>query len=348
MRLLAAVAATWLAAACGDGNPATPSQPLLLKATPIDSGMDFTIQVAAPPGDTSRLFIVERGGRISITGRVLLRKHGVRQLTPFLDLSAYTGLGHEYGIYSIAFHPNYQLNRRFFVYYLNNNADTRVVEYRAMPDFDYADPAVVDTLLAEPMPSYAVHYGGDMAFGPDGYLYIGIGDGQTGGYSASSPAQDSTQIKGKFLRLDVDQGSPYTIPPDNPFVGRPGWRGEIWMLGARNPWRWSFDPADGRMYIGEVGEDSVEEIDALSPAQQRGANLGWPIQEGTHCFGLSPGGCITTSLTQPVLEFPHTEGCAVVGGMVYRGSAIPELRGTYFYGDFCGGWVRSFRLVGGV
>lgn len=347
LRLFAAGVAAWLGAACGDGNPATPSQPLVLKATPIDSGMDFTIQVIAPPNDPTRLFIVERGGRTALrTGRVWLRKNGVRLPTLFLDLSAFTGPGHEYGIYSIAFHPNYQVNRRFFVYYLNNNADTRVVEYRAMPSFDQADPTVVDTLLAEPMPSYAVHYGGDMAFGSDGYLYIGIGDGQTGDSSARSPAQDSSSIKGKFLRLDVDRGSPYTIPAGNPFVGRPGWREEIWMLGLRNPWRWSIDPVTGTMYIGDVGENTLEEVDAVPPAVQRGANLGWPVQEGTQCFTPAVG-CVTASLVQPVLEYPHPEGCAVTGGLVYRGAAIAELRGTYFYGDFCGGWVRSFRLVGG-
>ncbi|HZI93179.1 MAG TPA: PQQ-dependent sugar dehydrogenase [Patescibacteria group bacterium] len=310
-----------------------------LKTTLVEQGYDFSIHVISPPGDTHRLFVVERGGKI------FLRKDGVRLKQPFLDLTEQTGKGHEYGLYSLALHPNSAVNRRLFVYYVDNKADTRVVEYRATQDLDHCDPAPVRTILAQTQAGYALHYGGFIAFGPDGFLYIGLGDGQTG-HKPASPAQDKTSLLGKMLRLDVDHAAPdqpYAIPPDNPLVAETGARGEIWMLGLRNPWRWSFDRLTGDIWLGDVGEDAREEVTVVPRAKQRGANLGWPIVEGTLCYRPADG-CVKDGLTLPALEYDHTQGCSVTGGFIYRGRNIPELQGTYFYGDYCGGWVRSFRL----
>lgn len=326
-----------LACSCGgDSGPVTPPP---LELALVEVGYDFPVFVTAPPGDEHRLMVVERGGRI------ILRKDGVRQDSAFLNLTSLTGQGQDYGILGMAFHPSYGTNRRFFVFYIDNNANPRVDEFNANPEFDTASPAVVATILSEQADTNAVHFGGTLAFGPDGYLYIGTGDGGTGG-SRTSPAQDSTSLLGKMLRVDVDAGSPYAVPPDNPFAGRPGWRGEIYMLGLRNPYRWSFDRANGDLYIGDVGEDSFEEINYIARGEQPGANLGWPIMEGTGCYRPATG-CDMTGLRLPVVEYSHSEGCSVTGGYVHRGDRIPGLPGTYFYGDFCGGWVRSFIISGG-
>lgn len=335
-RIAAIGLAIALASCGGDAGPVTPP-PLGLAL--VENGYDFSVFAIAPPGDDRRLMVVERGGRI------ILRKDGVRQDSAFLNLTNLTGQGQDYGILGLAFHPSYATNRRFFVFYIDNNANPRVEEFRADPSFDTASPAVVSTLLAEEADTNAVHFGGTLAFGPDGYLYIGTGDGGTGG-TPTSPAQDSTSLLGKMLRVDVDAGTPYAIPPDNPFAGRPGWRGEIYMLGLRNPYRWSFDRRNGDIYIGDVGEDNYEEITYVPRSEQPGANLGWPIMEGSRCFRPATG-CNMAGLILPVLEYSHSEGCSVTGGYVYRGDAIPGLSGTYFYGDFCGGWVRSFRISGG-
>ncbi len=327
-----------LAAACSDGGSGPAITPIALRFAPVDSGLDFPVFAVAPPGDPTRLLVLERGGVIH------LRKDGTRSGTPFADLSGLTaapGAGLEYGILGLAFHPQYAANRRLFVYYINADEDARLVELRADATFDRAEPGIVDTLLALDINDYAVHYGGTIAFGPDGKLYVGVGDGETGGTAANSPAQDSTNLRGKMLRLDVDAGSPYTVPADNPFVGRPAWAGEIWHLGLRNPYRWSFDRLTGDIWLGDVGEDSVEELDFL-PAGASGLNLGWPYREGSSCF-LPATGCPSAGLTPPLLEYDHGEGCSITGGYVYRGTAWPALRGTYLYGDFCRSVVRTVR-----
>lgn len=310
--------------------------PVPLTATLVEGGYDFSLFVTAPREDAHRLFVVERGGRI------FLRKDGARQREPFLDISDQTGLGHEYGLYSLAFHPDFAKNRRFFVYYVDNNAHSRLVEYRAAPDLDHADPNSARVILAQTQPGYALHYGGMIAFGPDGYLYVGLGDGQTG-HRPTTPSQETNSLLGKMLRIDVDKGDPYAIPADNPFVGKPDARGEIYMMGLRNPWRWSFDRETGDLWIGDVGEDKREEITMVPRAVQRGANLGWPMLEGSLCY-RPPERCERADLTPPTFEYDHPEGCSVTGGYLYRGRKIPELRGTYFYADYCTGWVKSFRL----
>jgi hypothetical protein len=330
------------AAACSDGGsgPSDPD-PLALRFAPVDSGLDFPIFVTAPPADGTRLLVVERGGIVH------LRKGGTRQPVPFADLSGLmnqAGAGLEYGLLGLAFHPQYAANRRVFAYYINEDEDARLVELRAAPDLDQLEPGIVDTLLALDINDYAVHYGGTLAFGPDGMLYLGLGDGETGGTAASSPSQDSTNLRGKMLRVDVDGASPYAIPAGNPFVGRPGWRGEIWHLGLRNPYRWSFDRETGDMWLGDVGEDTIEEVDFL-PAGAAGLNLGWPYREGSACF-LPATGCPSAGLTGPFVEYQHGPGCSVTGGYVYRGEDWPRLDGYYLYGDFCLNVVRVLRRSG--
>jgi glucose/arabinose dehydrogenase len=198
-------------------------------------------------------------------------------------------------------------------------------------------------VLAVPQPGVA-HKGGQLLFGPDGMLYIGLGDGAD---NDQGRGQSLGDLLGNILRIDVST-PPYTVPPDNPFVGTAGARPEVWSYGFRNPWRFSFDRATGDLHIGDVGESKWEEVDYASAADGagRGVNYGWSQMEGQHCF--SHAECDQSGLTLPVLEYPHSDGCAVTSGYVYRGAAIPFLQGKYFYADYCLGWVRSFRMEGGV
>src|SRR5581483_540957 len=197
-------------------------------------------------------------------------------------------------------------------------------------------------ILCVPQP-YPNHNGGLVRFGPDGKLYIGLGDGGSGG-DPENRAQNPDSLLGKLLRLDVDAGDPYAIPPDNPFA-RGGGAPEVWALGLRNPWRFAFDRASGLLYIADVGQDAWEEVD-VAPAARSGANYGWRLMEGAHCYHPDP--CSPAGLVPPALEYSHAEGCAVVGGAVYRGTRYPALAGQYFYADLCGGWVRSFTYANGA
>jgi glucose/arabinose dehydrogenase len=330
---------TALVAACGDsGTTPTPTVPAPFVLAPVDSGYDFSIYLTAPPGDPSRVLILERGGRI------VLRKNGVRQDSAFLNLTSLTSSATgEYGIYSLAFHPQYATNHRLFVYYAALDGSAKLAEFAGEPGGDHATLTSQRVVLSQPESTTAVLYGGTIAFGRDGYLYLGMGDGQVGG-DPLSHSQDSTSLLGKMLRIDVDHATPYAIPLDNPYVTRPGWRGEIWQLGLRNPWRWSFDRQTGDLYIGDVGEEHWEEIDYLPAPVVGGNNFGWPTTEGFACYQPAAG-CFTLGLVPPLLQYAHGRSCAVVGGYAYRGAAAPALQGTYFYGDFCGGWIRTFRLV---
>ncbi|MEO8200965.1 MAG: PQQ-dependent sugar dehydrogenase [Gemmatimonadota bacterium] len=337
---LSLLALSVIAASACSSDSSGPPGPLTLTMAPVDSGFDFSVFVTAPPGDTSRLLVVERGGRI------LLRKNGVRQDSAFLNLTSRTSPATgEYGVYSIAFHPQFATNRRFFVYYANLSGTATLSEFTANPDLDHASPATERIVLQQAEDPTNVLYGGLAVFGPDHYLYLGLGDSVTGDQSnalPSSPAQDSSSLFGKILRIDVDHASPYSVPTDNPFVGRAGWRPEIWSLGLRNPWRFSFDGKTGELYIGDVGEHTEEEIDLAGGG---GDNFGWPVTEGGRCYRPSTG-CNRTGLTNPVFVYQHGSSCSLTGGFVYRGKRMPALQGTYFYGDYCGGWVRSFRLTG--
>jgi hypothetical protein len=217
-----------------------------------------------------------------------------------------------------------------------------VVAYRVSADPGVADSDSAESILTVGQP-FANHNGGGLVFGPDGFLYIGLGDGGSSG-DPQGNGQDLGDLLGSLLRIDIDGGSPYVIPPDNPFAGTAGSRAEIWNYGLRNPWRFSFDRGTGDLYIGDVGQDSREEIDVAPASTGGGENYGWNLMEGSRCFGAE--GCDQSGLSLPVLDYGHDDGCSVTGGFVYRGSAIPALRGRYFYADFCSGWVRSFRYGG--
>ncbi len=307
---------------------------------PIVTGLSAPLYVTTPPGEGNRLFVVEQTGAIRIV------KDGARLPAPFLDLSSRITAGGEQGLLGLAFDPGYATTGRFVVHYTNPAGDTHLSTFQVSPDADVADGASEQIILTADQP-FANHNGGQILFGPDGFLYLGLGDGG----AANDPegrAQDLSEVLGSILRLDVQIGTSYTVPADNPFVGQAGIQPEIWSYGLRNPWRFSFDRATGDLYIADVGQDQVEEVD-VAPAGEgagRGVNYGWDLMEGSRC--LSGGECDQTGLTLPTFEYTHSEGCSITGGYVYRGSAIPALQGVYFFADFCQGWVRSFRYSGGT
>lgn len=316
----------------GNGPPPSTGARLQL----IAEGLDFPVFVTSPPGDP-RLFIVEK------TGAIRIFKKGELLPNPFLDLDDLSD-GSEQGLLSMAFHPAFASNGRFFVSFTNAKGNSRVVEHRVSTNPDRAVPTPVATILAVDQP-YSNHNGGLILFGPDGKLYVGFGDGGSGG-DPDENGQNLGTLLGKILRLDVDSGAPYAIPPDNPFVGDLGVREEIWALGLRNPWRFAFDRATGELCIADVGQWKYEEVHT-APAGLGGQNYGWDIMEGAHCFE-PPDNCDRTGLTLPVIEYNHSTGaCSITGGYVYRGSALPDLTGTYFYADYCSDFVRSFKLAGG-
>jgi glucose/arabinose dehydrogenase len=321
------------------GNPTSPL-PLppegagTLRLELAASGFASPVYLTAPPGDTARLFVVEQAGRIQIV------QHGLRLTTPFLDITGRVGSGGERGLLSVAFHPSYATNGFFYVNYTDLSGHTHVERFTvSAADSNLADTSTHRQILFVPQP-YSNHNGGLVMFGPDGMLYIGMGDGG----SANDPqnrAQNIDSLLGKLLRIDVDGGNPYVSPPNNPYVGRAG-RDEIWALGLRNPWRFAFDSPSGLLYIADVGQDAWEEVD-VEPATRSGVNYGWRIMEGAHCF--IPQRCSTTGLVQPRVEYSHANGCSITGGFVYRGSRAPSLVGQYFYSDYCSGWLRSFTYA---
>ncbi|MGH7564288.1 MAG: PQQ-dependent sugar dehydrogenase, partial [Gemmatimonadota bacterium] len=280
-----------LAACGGDGeaNEPTPpddpdpiGEPTLLE---IANGLDFPVHLASPPGD-ERLFVVEKVGTIRV-----IREGEVLE-SPFLDIQNLVSGANEQGLLSVAFHPDYATNGRFFVDYTNLDGDTRVVEYRVSADSDRADPAPVGTILSVDQP-FANHNGGLLVFGPDGMLYVGLGDGGSRG-DPQGNGQNTATLLGSLLRIDIDGGAPYAIPSDNPFAGQAGSRGEIWAYGLRNPWRYSFDRGTGDLYIADVGQNDLEEVNA-EPGDEGGINYGWNLMEGTDCFRNDD--CDQTGLT---------------------------------------------------
>ena len=305
----------------------------------VGEGFAFPVFVDAPAGD-DRLFVVTKDGRIHII------KDGTPLVQPFLDISEPTNNEGERGLLGLAFHPEYATNGLFYVHYSDRHGDTKVFEYRAGSNPDLADLETGRLIFYEPQPA-SNHNGGMLAFGPDGYLYIALGDGGGSGDRYGNGQRPDT-VLGALLRIDVDGGDPvggvaYGIPPDNPFVDGGG-AVEVWAYGLRNPWRFSFD--GDLLYIGDVGQNKWEEID-VAPASDAGLNYGWPIMEGSNCFSPSSG-CDTGGLVVPAIEYAHSDGCSVAGGYVYRGEAIPELAGRYFYSDYCGGWLRSFVYENGT
>jgi len=313
--------------------PETPLQGLALDT--LADGFTFPVFAVSPAGD-ERIFVAERAGMIRIVdagGDVLG--------TPFLDITDRidSASGVELGLLGIAFHPAYATNGRFFVHYTDLNADTVLAEYAVSADPAAADPTSEKVLLFVDQVGFR-HRGGMIQFGPDGYLYMGLGDGT----DMNVNPQNLETLQGSILRLDLDGESPYTIPQSNPFAASDG-KGEIWAYGLRNPWRFSIDSVGGRMYVGDVGEESWEEIDSVA-LSNAGANFGWPLMEGSTCFTDAECGS-RTDLVRPIAEYAHEDGqCAVTGGYVYRGAAIPEMNGHYFYADWCAGWVKSFVYDG--
>ena len=301
----------------------------------VTGGLSSPVYLTAPSGD-SRLFIVEQTGRIRIV------KNGALLATPFLDVSARITAGGESGLLSMAFDPEFDANGRFYIYYTDTQGDIVVDRHTVSANADVAGTAF-NQVITIPHRFAANHNGGLVLFGPDGMLYIGTGDGGGGG-DPENNAQNLNSLLGKLLRLDV-RSLPYSIPPSNPFVGREG-ADEIWAYGLRNPWRFAFDSAGApdRLYIADVGQNAWEEVNVLD-ATAAGANYGWRRMEGFHCFNPATG-CDAPGQTYPALEYGHDQGCSITGGGVYRGSAIPEMRGHYFYSDFCTGWLRSFRFNG--
>ena len=281
----------------------------------VASGLDHPIQVTHAGDGSDRLFVVEQPGRIWIV------KDGAVLPTPFLDLRSAVVYGGERGLLGLAFHPEYSANGLFYASYTRAADGASVVaRYRVSPsDPDVADPGSELPLLTIAQP-YENHNGGQILFGPeDGYLYIGLGDGGSGG-DPLDHGQNTNTLLGAMLRLNVDSGAPYAIPPDNPYVGRPG-LDEIWAIGLRNPWRFSFDRENGDLYIGGVGQNLWEEIDYQAAGTPGGVNFGWRCKEGTHDY-IFAGDCATAQLTDPIAEYSHTVGYSVSGGFVYRGVTI--------------------------
>lgn len=302
----------------------------------VARGLEQPVDVAHAGDGSGRLFVVEQEGRIRIV------RDGTVAAQPFLDIVPLVRSGGEQGLFSVAFHPDYKENGRFFVHYTDVNGDTVIAEYRVSSlDPDRADAASARILLQVDQP-YSNHNGGEIAFGPDGYLYIGLGDGGSGG-DLHENGQDLGVLLGKLLRIDVDGGSPYGIPPSNPFAGS-GQRREIWAYGLRNPWRFSFDRETGDLYVGDVGQNRWEEVDYQPASSRGGENYGWNRYEGSHRFraGSAP------DYVAPVAEYSLSgPNCAVTGGHVYRGEREPELEGVYFLGDYCSGILWSLVRVGG-
>ncbi len=315
-----------------DAEPEPPPIPDL-KLTEVASGFSAPLFLDAPAGD-NRLFVVERGGLIKIVSG------GVVLPTPFLDISDRTNGQGEQGLLGLAFHPDYAGNGRFFVNHTNPSGNTIIAEYRVSADPNVADPDSRRIVLIVLQPSQN-HNGGMIAFGPDGYLWIGSGDGGGSGDPFGN-GQDPGTLLGALLRIDVDGALPYEVPVDNPFVGGGG-AAEVWAYGLRNPWRFSFD--QDQVYIADVGQFQWEEVN-VAPVDVAGVNYGWNVMEGAHCFSPSSG-CNTAGKRLPALEYGHGDGCSVTGGYVYRG-AIPGLAGTYFYSDFCSAFLRSFVYEGGA
>jgi len=335
LALLSPAFTTTLPVSYGSRVYSVESKKLHINIQMVARGLTSPVGLASPADGSGRLFILEQPGRIKIL------KNGNLLPKPFLDLSSKIGSlnpGYsEKGLLGIAFHPDYKSNGRFFVYYsapvAGKNMDHTGVlaEYRVSasnPDVAAKEEKML-MVIAQPEGN---HNGGQIEFGPDSYLYFGLGDG--GGandeHGTIGNSQDLNTHLGKILRIDVNGKSPYEIPPDNPFIGKSA-KSEIWAYGLRNPWRFSFDRVTGRLYCGDVGQNKYEEINII----EKGKNYGWRIMEGNHCFNPSSG-CDRTGLTLPIYEYDHSVGISITAGYMYRGKAHPSLHGKYFYGDWTG------------
>ncbi|MDP7062163.1 MAG: PQQ-dependent sugar dehydrogenase [Planctomycetota bacterium] len=312
-----------------------------LDSVTVASGLSQPLLVTHAPGDTDRIFIVEQRGTVRVV------KNGTMLGTYFLDVQALNSSGGERGLLGMAFHPDYDNNGWVFVNYTNNGGSTVVARYTvsANPDVVNSNSAQIIMTISQP---YSNHNGGDIRFGPDGYLYIGTGDGGSAG-DPGNRAQNGNSLLGKMLRIDVDNGLPYTIPASNPFVGNPSVRDEIWALGLRNPWRFNFDSETGDMYIADVGQNQLEYIHVEDAGSPGGLNYGWRIIEGTDCYNPSSG-CNTTGLEMPIYEYDHrffpTFRNCIIGSEVYRGRTMATMQGRYFFTDAGSRELWSLRYDG--
>ena len=303
----------------------------------VASGLTDPTDIQSANDGSGRLFLVRQNGIIRIL------RNGALLPQPFLDISSKTHLDGERGLLGLAFPPGYAQSGLFYVDYTDLRGDTVIAQYRVSSDPDAADPASEVVLLRITQP-FSNHNGGQVRFGPDGFLYIGMGDGGSAGDPLGN-GQSLSTLLGKLLRIDVESApGQVRIPPGNPFVNRSGTRPEIWAYGLRNPWRFSFDSATNDLWIADVGQDTYEEVDFQPASSGGGENYGWNLMEGLHCF---QSGCNPQGLTLPVAEYTHADGCSVTGGFVYRGRQSPGLRGTYLYGDFCSGTVWGITREGG-
>ncbi len=329
--------------------PSSPLQPSRMTFQQVASGLSLPLFVTNAGDGSNRIFIVEQGGQIRIL------KNGSLTPAPFLNIaglvSNFTGANGEQGLLCLVFDPHFSSNGIFYMTYTTTNPDpvflytTTLARYHiSATNPDVADPASGTVLLSIPK-KYTNHNGGMLAFGPDGYLYMSMGDGGSGG-DPDGNGQNLDTMLGKLLRLDVDTppppGQKYVIPPTNPFYGStdPGVKKEIWAYGLRNPWRFSFDRLTGDLYIGDVGQSSWEEIDFQPAGSAGGQNYGWNIMEGLHCYNDPTESCDKSGKVLPVIEYDHLDGrCAVTGGYVYRGSQYSLMTGQYIYGDVCNGQI---------
>jgi hypothetical protein len=325
-----------LVAAIACGIHRGSAQSITLSTEVVAQGLNQPVYVTAPSGD-QRLFIVEQPGRIRIV------ENGKLLDKPFLDIRSKVGCCDERGLLSVAFHPQYRANGLLFVDYTDKHGDTRIERYSVSPvDRNTADPASAKLILTIDQP-YANHNGGLNLFGPDGMLYIGMGDGGAQ-RDPRGNGQNRNVLLGKLLRINVDRGDPYSIPGGNPFAAGGG-KPEIWALGLRNPWRFAFDQTSGLLYIADVGQDRYEELN-ISPVTAAGVNYGWSTMDGNGC--LRNADCSTAGMQTPALVYEHTDGnCSIIGGFVYRGRKIPEIQGQYFYSDYCNSWVKSVSFANG-
>jgi glucose/arabinose dehydrogenase len=336
-------------------------------------GLSQPLHIAHAGDGSGRLFIVEKNGRVKVYLNNIYQ--GI-----FLDLHSKASTVSEQGLLSVVFPPGYSTSGNFYVNYTNLAGDTVIARYQVSTDPNLADATSEEILLTVDQP-YANHNGGQMAFGPDGYLYIGMGDGGSGG-DPDNRAQDPGNLLGKILRINVERESisfppagslraffpvvlrpgetlAYRIPSDNPFINTPGFRPEIWALGVRNPWRFSFDRVNGSLYIADVGQNEWEEVNVQDSTSPGGENYGWRILEGNHCYNPSSNCVPPTGYVAPAFEYAHgvddANGCSITGGFVYRGNSYPSMQGIYIYGDFCkgniwgainnGGWETSLLTI---
>ncbi len=332
----------------GSTNPPLPTGPDALELERIVEGLASPIGIANAGDGSGRLFVLEQIGRVRA-----VEPNGRLRPEPFIDISNRVLSGGERGLLGIAFHPDFRTNRRLFLHYSRaGDGATVVSEFRAAEDRRTADPGSERVVLTQAQP-FPNHNGGQLAFGPDGYLYLGLGDGGSGGDPLGN-AQDIGVLLGKILRLDVDAspaGQGYAIPPDNPFAPqgvRPGGgRPEIWAYGLRNPWQFSFDPEGGDLYIADVGQNAWEEVNRQPGDSRGGENYGWDVMEGRHCFERAE--CDQSPYVKPIAWYSHDRGdCSVTGGHVYRGTRQPELQGVYVFGDYCSGLLFTLQVDEGT